>query len=108
LSGVKFSRLSITDRKRVKTKLTDGDRALAELPPAQRLLGRYFYYFGLSVAELNRTNLSQSISPLSLQNIFENSLVNLLIICEYDFTKSSFFSLALYPIGSMISVNSSL
>jgi hypothetical protein len=52
--------------------------------------------------------LSQSISPLSLQKIFANSLVNLLIICEYDFTKSSFFSLALYPSGSMISVNRSL
>lgn len=32
------------------------------------------------IAELNRTNLSQSISPLSLQKLLENSLVNLLII----------------------------
>jgi len=59
------------------------------------LLGVLCYFFGSAVAELNRTNVSQSMSPLSLQNIFENSLVNLLIICEYDFTKSSFFSLAL-------------
>jgi hypothetical protein len=35
-----------------------------------------FSFFGFFFAELKRTNLSQSISPLSLQNTLANSLVN--------------------------------
>jgi hypothetical protein len=47
-------------------------------------LAKLIYFFGAIVAELYRTSLSQSIDPLSLQKVPENSLVNLFIICEYD------------------------
>ena len=54
--------------------------------------------------ELNFTNLSQSISPDFLQKSLKNSFVNLLIILEYDSDNSAFFSFALCPNGSTISV----
>jgi hypothetical protein len=60
-----------------------------------------------SFPELNLINFSQLISSVLVQKSFANSTVNLLIILEYDFIKSSFFSLALYPRGSMILRNKS-
>ena len=57
-------------------------------------LYRFFYFSGIIIAELKRTNLSQSIEPFSKQNVSANSLVNLFIICEYDLIKSSFLSFA--------------
>ena len=49
----------------------------------------FFLLFDGIVEELNITNFSQSIDPLLSQKSLPNSMVNLLIICEYDLRKVS-------------------
>lgn len=61
------------------------------------------FYFAL-FPELNRTSLSQTIEPSGAQYSFENSSVNRLTTLAYSTWNCSFFSLALCPRGSIMSV----
>jgi len=68
--------------------------------PGMIWMSSYLRFF----PELNWTSLFHNIEPSGAQYSLENSRVNLLITFAYSTWNCSFFSLALWPSGSIMSV----